>query len=83
MTDAMHNETEIADFVYADDIEAVKRIWREIGWTDDENGDAQVERFYAIGRVLVAKIFCSSPAIASCFSIGAASSPIEALRPSA
>lgn len=55
-TNRLSNETEIVDFDYDEDIAAVKRIWREIGWTDDENGDAQVERFYQVGKTLVAKI---------------------------
>ena len=29
-------DTDIRDFLYPDDLAAVKRIWREVGWVDKD-----------------------------------------------
>ena len=36
------NENDLRDFDYAQDLPAVKRIWREVGWIDDDDEEALV-----------------------------------------
>jgi len=56
MSNELSNVTEIRPYSEAEDLAAVRRIWREIGWTDDENDDKQVQIFFSVGTTLVATI---------------------------
>jgi len=49
------NETEIRDFDYETDLAAVKRIWREVGWVDEDD-DKYLNDFFAVGDTLTACI---------------------------
>ena len=50
-----NNETSIRDFDYATDLDAIKRIWREVGWVD-ETEDKYLDDFFAVGDTLTACI---------------------------
>ena len=47
---------EIRQFVYEDDLDDVKRIWKEVGWVDDEHGAQQLDHFFATGETLLATV---------------------------
>lgn len=44
---------EIADYDKARDLEAVKRIWQEVGWVEGEKQTALLEDFFDCGRSVV------------------------------
>lgn len=46
---------ETCPFDYERDLAAVKRIWREVGWVDDQTVDA-LNDFFACGATLVARL---------------------------
>ena len=54
--DLNHNSTNIRPFDYANDLDAVKRIWQEVGWVDEEEEIAQLDDFFAAGHTLVGTI---------------------------
>ena len=49
-------DTEIRAFEFERDIEAVKRIWQEVGWIEDEEHLKQLDLFFADGHTLVATV---------------------------
>jgi len=48
-------EINIRAFDYQQDLAAVKRIWREVGWVDSDS-DQYVDDFFAVGSTLVGTI---------------------------
>ncbi len=40
-------------FVLEKDLDAVKRIWQEVGWVEEEHEIAQLDHFFACGRTLL------------------------------
>ena len=47
---------QIRAFDISRDLTAVQRIWREVGWIDDDRGAAMMQDFFAVGHTLVATI---------------------------
>ena len=47
---------QIRDLDLAKDMDAIKRIWREIGWADDERIEKAMDICYAVGHTSVATI---------------------------
>ncbi|NKB98336.1 MAG: GNAT family N-acetyltransferase [Pseudomonadales bacterium] len=50
------SDYEIRQFVYEDDLDEVKRIWKEVGWVDDEHGAQQLDHFFSTGETLLATV---------------------------
>ncbi len=50
------NEDNLRNFDFARDLAAVKRIWREVGWVDDEHSEKQLDHFFAGGSAMVGTI---------------------------
>ena len=46
----------IRKFDYEKDLAAVKRIWREVGWVEDEHEVKQLDYFFACGNTLLGTI---------------------------
>jgi hypothetical protein len=44
------------EFDYEKDLAHVKRIWREVGWVEDDDDEKQLDHFFAVGRTLVGTI---------------------------
>ena len=51
-----HNEAIIREFDLTRDLPAVKRIWREVGWIEDDNEEKQLDHFFGCGKTLVAEL---------------------------
>ncbi len=49
----LHNEIEIRAFDYERDLPSVKRIWREVGWVDEDE-EKMMDDFFACGDTVVA-----------------------------
>ena len=49
-------EIEIRDYVHAQDLAEVKRIWQEVGWVEDEHEINQLDHFFQAGATKVATI---------------------------
>ena len=47
---------QIRDLDFAKDMDAIKRIWREIGWADDERIEKAMDICYPVGHTSVATI---------------------------
>ena len=43
----------VRDFELERDLDAVKRIWQEVGWVSDESEIAMLDHFFAAGRTRV------------------------------
>ena len=50
------NEDNLRDFDFDRDLPAVKRIWREVGWIDDDHSEKQLDHFFAGGSTMVGTI---------------------------
>lgn len=50
------SDTEIRPFEIERDLAAVKKIWQEVGWVEDENDLAQLDHFFADGNTIVATV---------------------------
>lgn len=48
--------SDVRDFDYDQDLAAVKRIWREVGWIDSEKDAAGLDDFFSVGRTRVGLI---------------------------
>jgi len=46
---------EIRPMVYPDDLPAIRRIWREVGWVD-ESEEKHVDDFFSVGKTLLATL---------------------------
>ena len=49
-------ETRTRPFDYDKDLADVKRIWREVGWIDDDHGEKALDHFFAVGNTRVGTI---------------------------
>lgn len=49
-------DNDLRDFDYAQDLSAVKRIWREVGWIEDDDEEAQLDHFFKVGHTSVGTI---------------------------
>lgn len=49
-------DIQIRPFDYDRDLVHVKRIWREVGWVDDDDGEKQLDHFFSVGNTMVGTI---------------------------
>ncbi|MGI9323737.1 MAG: GNAT family N-acetyltransferase [Pseudomonadales bacterium] len=56
MSDEEPPNSEIRALELDRDLPALKRIWREVGWVDDEQSEAQLQHFFGCGDALVATL---------------------------
>ena len=50
------SDTQIREFEFDRDLDAVKRIWQEVGWVEDEEEIKQLDLFFADGNTLIATV---------------------------
>ena len=52
---SQNHAIDIRPIVYPDDMPAIRRIWREVGWVD-ESDEKHVDDFFSVGKTLLATI---------------------------